>query len=242
MSWNSKDGLRQVSGSQRRPSSEYCLRVVVLPVSISHGCHEHYPRTVVIETSKEEKNGIWLSPLTKTFMQIENSTTNWQHRDTIKIFDYTMTVYRLRTVNWSNNIHPTGMVKPGLKGTNLLISKEKCISSRTSLEFSRLYGCRRDWALMVQVFRRDSTTRTGDKKLSLYTTPFFQGGVQGYLQWLYIIPFVFGLWYIIVLAHIHFFRLRLITSVYNLVKVSMYFNILVSVTAGGPESPEDGHI
>ena len=35
-----------------------------------------------------------------------------------KNFDYTAIVDRLRMVGWSNNSLPTGVVKPGLKGTN----------------------------------------------------------------------------------------------------------------------------
>ena len=34
--------------------------------------------------SKEKKNGIWLRPMTKTPIPIENSTTNWQHKSATK--------------------------------------------------------------------------------------------------------------------------------------------------------------
>ena len=45
---------------------------------------------------------LWRKPL--------NSTTNLQHKNTTKNFDYTTIADRLRTVSWSNNIHPTGVV------------------------------------------------------------------------------------------------------------------------------------
>ena len=49
----------------------------------------------------------------------ENSKSNGQHKNATKNFDYTTIADRLRTVSWSNNSHSTGVVKPGLKGTNL---------------------------------------------------------------------------------------------------------------------------
>ena len=36
----------------------------------------------------------------------------WQHKNATKNFDYTTIADRLRTVNWSNSSHPTGVVKP----------------------------------------------------------------------------------------------------------------------------------
>ena len=47
---------------------------------------------------------LWRKPL--------NSTTNWQHKNTTKNFDYTTIADRLSMVGWSNNSHPTGVVKP----------------------------------------------------------------------------------------------------------------------------------
>ena len=35
-----------------------------------------------------------------------------QHKHATKNFDYTTIADRLRTVSWSNNSHPTGVVKP----------------------------------------------------------------------------------------------------------------------------------
>ena len=36
----------------------------------------------------------------------------WQHTNATKNFDYTTIADRLRTVNWGNDSHPTGVVKP----------------------------------------------------------------------------------------------------------------------------------
>ena len=65
----------------------------------------------IVTRVQEKKNGIWLSTMTKTIIPTENSTTNWQHKDATKNFDYTKIADRLRTVSWSNNGHPTGVVK-----------------------------------------------------------------------------------------------------------------------------------
>ena len=55
--------------------------------------------------------------MTKPPVPKENSKNNGQHKYATKNFDYTAIEDRLRTVSWSNNSHPTGMVKPSLKGT-----------------------------------------------------------------------------------------------------------------------------
>ena len=55
---------------------------------------------------------IWLSPITKAPSPTEKSK---KQRDNIKNatknFDYTTIADRLKTVNWSNRSHPTGVVK-----------------------------------------------------------------------------------------------------------------------------------
>ena len=48
----------------------------------------------------------------KVLIPTENSTTNWQHKVATKHFDYTTIAGRLKTVSWSNNNKPTGVVKP----------------------------------------------------------------------------------------------------------------------------------
>ena len=55
---------------------------------------------------------IWLSPMTKTPIPTENSKTKGQHKNATKNFEYTTIADRLRTVSWSNDSHPTGVVKP----------------------------------------------------------------------------------------------------------------------------------
>ena len=45
-----------------------------------------------------------------THRQIQNAT--WQHKNATKNFDYTTIADRFRTVSWSNDSHPTGIVKP----------------------------------------------------------------------------------------------------------------------------------
>ena len=62
---------------------------------------------------QEKKKDIWLSSETNTPAPTEKSK---KQRDNIKNatknFDYTTIADRLRTVSWSNNSHPTGVVKP----------------------------------------------------------------------------------------------------------------------------------
>ena len=50
--------------------------------------------------------------MTKTPIPTENSTTNRQHKNAIKNFDYITIADRLRTVSWNNNSHQTSVVKP----------------------------------------------------------------------------------------------------------------------------------
>ena len=70
--------------------------------------------------------------MTKTPIPTENSKNNGQHKNATKNFDNTAIADRLRTVSWSNNSHPTGVVKPGLKGTNLPTHRQSSLTSRTS--------------------------------------------------------------------------------------------------------------
>ena len=53
---------------------------------------------------REEKNEIWLSPLTKTLTTTENSTTNWQHKNATK----TSVVHRLLT-DWGRSVEETSV-------------------------------------------------------------------------------------------------------------------------------------
>ena len=59
---------------------------------------------------REKMEEIWLSPMTKAPTPTEKAT--WQHQKRHQNFDYTTIADRLRAVSWSNNSHPTGVVKP----------------------------------------------------------------------------------------------------------------------------------
>ena len=61
---------------------------------------------------KREKEGDLTQSYGKTHIPTENSKTKGQHKNATKTFDYTTVADRLRTVSWSNNSHPTGVVKP----------------------------------------------------------------------------------------------------------------------------------
>ena len=61
---------------------------------------------------KEKKKEIWLSPMTKPPIPTENLKIKGQHTNATKNFDYTTIADRLKTVSWSNDSHPTGVVKP----------------------------------------------------------------------------------------------------------------------------------
>ena len=63
-------------------------------------------------------------------------TTQRRHQNS----DYTMIADRLRTVSWSNNNHPTGVVKPGLKGTNLPTHRNSCVINCTWHERNIVYN------------------------------------------------------------------------------------------------------
>ena len=54
---------------------------------------------------QKKKKEIWLSPMTKAPTPTEKSKST-------KNFDYTTIADRLWTVNWGNDSHPTGVVKP----------------------------------------------------------------------------------------------------------------------------------
>ena len=66
-----------------------------------------------------KKEGDLTQSYDKSPIPTENSKTKGQHTNATKNFDYVTIADRLRTVSWSNDSHPTGVVKPGLKGTNL---------------------------------------------------------------------------------------------------------------------------
>ena len=76
-----------------------------------------------------------LSPTIKNPIPIENSKTSGQHKNATKNFDYTKIADRLR----SNNNHPTVVVKPGLKGTNLPTHRNSRVIKRTRHDRNNVY-------------------------------------------------------------------------------------------------------
>ena len=80
---------------------------------------------------QEEKEEIWLSPMTKAPTPTEMSkgqsdNTTKRH----KKFDYTAVVDRLRTVSWSNYGHPTGVINL-VYGPNLPTPRNNRVIKRT---------------------------------------------------------------------------------------------------------------
>ena len=60
-----------------------------------------------------EKEEIWLSPMTEALTPTEKSKKQRDNtKNATKNFDYTTIADRLRTVNWGNDSHPAGVVKP----------------------------------------------------------------------------------------------------------------------------------
>ena len=51
---------------------------------------------------------LWQKPLHPQ----KNEKATWQHKNAARKFDYTTIADRLRAVGWSNDSHPTGVVKP----------------------------------------------------------------------------------------------------------------------------------
>ena len=58
------------------------------------------------------KKEIGLRPMTKNPYTNRKFENQWTTQNATKIFEYTTSADRLRTVRWSNNSHPTGVVKP----------------------------------------------------------------------------------------------------------------------------------
>ena len=73
--------------------------------------------------SKEKKEKIWLSPMTKAPTPTGDNTNN-----ATKKFYYTAVADRLRTVSWSNYGHPTGVVSLvyGAKESRLTMREDEC--------------------------------------------------------------------------------------------------------------------
>ena len=66
---------------------------------------------IVIGINWKKKVEFWLSPMTKAPAQTEMSKGQIDNtNNAAKKFDYTAVAGRLRTVSWSNNGHPTGVI------------------------------------------------------------------------------------------------------------------------------------
>ena len=62
---------------------------------------------------EEKREEIGLRSMTKAPTTTEKiQLTRWKHENATTTFDYTTISDRLRTVSWSNDSHPTGVVKP----------------------------------------------------------------------------------------------------------------------------------
>ena len=89
-----------------------------------------------LKSSEEKKNEIWHNPMTTpryTNGKFKNRRTiHKRHQN----FDYTTIADRLWTVSWSNNSHPTGLVKP-VYGYHTFQLTTKAVSSSTTNTFIR---------------------------------------------------------------------------------------------------------
>ena len=72
--------------------------------------------------------------MTKPHIPTENSKKNGQHKNATKHFDCTAIADRLRTVSWSNNSHPTGVVKPVYGHTTFPLTAKAVLSKGHTLK------------------------------------------------------------------------------------------------------------
>ena len=68
------------------------------------------PQNIIINISKEKNEEIWLSSVTKANRKMKQKKLTTHNAS--KNFDYTTIAVWLWTVSWSNDSHPTGVVKP----------------------------------------------------------------------------------------------------------------------------------
>ena len=78
--------------------------------------------------------------MTKTAIPTANSKTNEQHKNAAKNFDYTTIADRLGTVSWSNNSHPTVVVKPVYEYPTFPLTAKSRVIKRTRIGVS-IYYC-----------------------------------------------------------------------------------------------------
>ena len=90
-----------------------------------------------------KKEKIWLGSVTKAPTPTIKTKKKKQRDNTknaTKNFDYTTITDRRRTVSLSNNSHPTGVVKPGLKGTGLPTYCNSSVIKWTRHDRNRVYN------------------------------------------------------------------------------------------------------
>ena len=89
---------------------------------------------VTIEKGRDLTRSYDKSPYTNRKFQ----KASWQHKNATKTFDYTTTADRLRTVSWSTDSNPTGVVKTvyGIKPSHL--PQKLCNQKETHLKIN---GC-----------------------------------------------------------------------------------------------------
>ena len=88
---------------------------------------------------KEKKKEIRLGPMTKALIPTEIKKKQLTTTRRYQNVDYTTIAGRLGTVSWSNNSHPTGVVKPDLKGTNLPGHHKSSVINRTWHDINIVY-------------------------------------------------------------------------------------------------------
>ena len=131
----------------------------------SHICQQFlYPTFLIMQHSRcwacavqREKDQV----LSQKPIPAENSKINRQHKNVTKNVDYTTIADRLRAVSWSIHSHPTSVVKPGLKGTNLPTHRKISVINRTWQERNIIYntnGLLRKWIYILKSNQESNET------------------------------------------------------------------------------------
>ena len=83
---------------------------------------------------RKEKKGDLTQSYDKTSYTNRKFETKGQHTNATKNFDYITIADRLRTVSWSNNSHPTGVVKPVYGYPTFPLPQKPCYQKDTHLK------------------------------------------------------------------------------------------------------------
>ena len=108
---------------------------------------------------EKEKEEIWFIPMTKVPTATEKNKKKKQRdnaKNATKNVDYTTIADRLRTVSWSNDSHPTGVVKP-VYGIPTFQLTAKAAYSKGTKEYSTTLD--RDEKIYTSVNDLQSTRR-----------------------------------------------------------------------------------